>query len=132
MQATISGIHHFAFDAQNGLISGSTDTSEGTPCYDKIKPYDISQNLNSVVEYLNIPLLSQQLGQAAISLLKTGTFPPKDWRAIPCSIFFDKERPQQDLEEELEDVEVDTVENEVEESGAEEEVEGVEIEGEEN
>ena len=134
LQATISGIHHFAFDAQNGLISGSTDTSEGTPCYDKIKPYDISQNLNSVVEYLNIPLLSQQLGQAAISLLKTGTFPPKDWRAIPCSSFFDKERPQQDLEEELEDAEVDTAEKEVEENGAEEEEEGVEIEieGEEN
>ena len=127
LQATISGINHFAFDAQDGLINGSTDTVEGTGCYDKIKPYDASNNLNSVVEYLNIPLLIQQLSEATMSLLKTGIFPPPRWKQFSCSKLFDLKRQDEIEEDEAsKDIEFTDESGNEDASGDEEEVEGEE------
>ena len=90
LQATISGINHFAFDARDGYINGSTDTTFGRPCYTKLKPYDITHNLNSVVDNLNVPLLIQQLRDATLSQLQSNMFPPENWSTRPCSKYFER------------------------------------------
>lgn len=86
------------------MIIGSTDTIEGTPCYNKLKPYDLSNNLNSVVENMNVNLFIQSLREASLSLLRhnipgatvdatggsggSGGFPPSSW-SKECSPNFD-------------------------------------------
>ena len=56
MIGEMTGINHYAFDAAHGIINTSRHLVDGYGRLLKIRPYDISSRLNSIIQNLNLTM----------------------------------------------------------------------------
>ena len=83
LQAELSDVKHFAFDAVHGVIHGANQLSGsiGGKCIKLIKPYDSKGKLNSLVPDLNVTLFVESLTEAIFHMYEINgkQYPPASW-----------------------------------------------------